>query len=595
MKHISKNIKHRLLYINMLFLCGILSGACNKENEPDITPPSEGEQSNPVEMTFTFDVQTLSPNAAEISITPSDNTQTWYWTRATDKEFTDANKNKDALFKDMLESDIEYGIQEEGFDRAGAVADITHTGPFNNTLQSLFGSTTYHLLAATIDKEGNPLSEVSQYTFESQKTPVSLNTFSIKIPDEDVSYASAKISITPTNQDPYTWFIAVSSQGTPEELADAYIDANGILMNTGLYDIYTGSQIRTINALDPNTSYSVVVFGYQAGRTTSVESASFQTIPAGDPSETVFEFSIDPAKLTARSAEVSVTPSDPSVLYWYELLPAEKYAQYGSNEETVRAYQQQIFTTYEEQGYTIGEIVRGFCARGAVTMSFGPESPAGLLSPETEYIPFAVCMNFDGTLAGEVFVGEKLTTPKATVSSAWAKAWMRAYYDCDQLALLDPELSSLAGKNLLAIDIEISHSSDAAHWYFLGLSADYTDKTKYPEEEMLSAILTNVSTEATLKDETSTLILFPADQQGTFLSMAEDASGNYSEIERVLIGPLSKEGASPIPMSSSMSLSNMQTNIPLTNAYFRTGTNVQTEWPDYIYRLQNTVEPISVR
>lgn len=111
----------------MLFLCGILSGACNKENEPDITPPSEGEQSNPVEMTFTFDVQTLSPNAAEISITPSDNTQTWYWTRATDKEFTDANKNKDALFKDMLESDIEYGIQEEGFDRAGAVADITHT------------------------------------------------------------------------------------------------------------------------------------------------------------------------------------------------------------------------------------------------------------------------------------------------------------------------------------------------------------------------------------------------------------------------------------------------------------------------------------
>ena len=56
----------------------------------------------------------------------------------------------------------------------------------------------------------------------------------------------------------------------------------------------------------------------------------------------------------------------------------KKYAQYGSNEETVRAYQQQIFTTYEEQGYTIGEIVRGFCARGAVTMSFGPESPAGL-------------------------------------------------------------------------------------------------------------------------------------------------------------------------------------------------------------------------
>ena len=77
MKHISKNIKHRLLYINMLFLCGILSGACNKENEPDITPPSEGEQSNPVEMTFTFDVQTLGAGAAVSSVAASDNTEAW--------------------------------------------------------------------------------------------------------------------------------------------------------------------------------------------------------------------------------------------------------------------------------------------------------------------------------------------------------------------------------------------------------------------------------------------------------------------------------------------------------------------------------------
>ena len=197
----------------------------------------------------------------------------------------------------MLESDIEYGIQEEGFDRAGAVADITHTGPFNNTLQSLFGSTTYHLLAAAIDKEGNPLSEVSQYTFESQKTPVSLNTFSIKIPDEDVSYASAKISITPTNQDPYTWFIAVSSQGTPEELADAYIDENGILMNTGLYDIYTGSQIRTINALDPNTlipSWYSVTKPVVQPVLSRLRSRLFRL---ATPPKQFLNFSIDPAKI----------------------------------------------------------------------------------------------------------------------------------------------------------------------------------------------------------------------------------------------------------------------------------------------------------
>ena len=50
-----------------------------------------------------------------------------------------------------------------------------------------------------------------------------------------------------------------------------------------------------------------------------------------------------------------------------------------------------------------------------------------------------------GKAAGEVFVGEKLTTPKATVSSAWAKAWMRAYYEKGKRAYvsLAPELSHI--------------------------------------------------------------------------------------------------------------------------------------------------------
>lgn len=187
-------------------------------------------------MTFTFDVQTLSPNAAEISITPSDNTQTWYWTRATDKEFTDANKNKDALFKDMLESDIEYGIQEEGFDRAGAVADITHTGPFNNTLQSLFGSTTYHLLAAAIDKEGNPLgslpihirkpedSGIPKYILNQDSRRRRLLCISQNL---DYSHQSGSLHLV------YSRFITRDSRGTRRRLYRC--ERN--LMNTGLYDI----------------------------------------------------------------------------------------------------------------------------------------------------------------------------------------------------------------------------------------------------------------------------------------------------------------------------------------------------------------------
>lgn len=578
-----KYYKKITLFMAALALCGSALVACN-DDTPTKPSPDDGnnEPGNPVAMTFEFDVKTLSPNSAEVVITPSDDNQTWYWTRATDKEFEKQGRNKDAMLKTMLQEDVDYGMNEEGWDLPNAVADVSHKGQFANTLQSLFGSTTYHLFAAAIDKEGKVLSEVAQYTFESKKCPVSLNTFSIEIPESTVSFASARISIQPSNNDPYTWFVSPSNQGTAEQLAESFIEQNGLLLNTGYYYIYTGTQTQTMAGLDPDLDYTVVVFGYQAGRTTGIESSTFRTQPAGDPAQTTFEFEVNPAKLTARGAEIAVTPSDPSTLYWYELLPAALFEQYGSAEETVKTYMQEVFDRHREEGYSIEEIVRGYCTRGPVTMSFGPDSEAGLLTPNTEYRPFAVCMNFDGTMAGEVFTGDKFTTPEAVVSSATATAICRAHYDCDEYIDLYPgELDYLAGKNLLILNMAISHSQDATHWYFMALSADYTDPTKYSDEELLAVILGNVESGATIMDETNTLIIFPADTAGTFLTIAEDKDGNFGKLVRTKAGPYSVAGATPVPFSASA--------VPMNCSSFRTGLSEfcpavrqSAAWPDYL-------------
>ena len=106
--------------------------------------------------------------------------------------------------------------------------------------------------------------------------------------------------------------MTTSEQGTPEELAETYIEEMGLLLNTGYSDIYTGKQTFTYtNLLEPDTDYTIVVFGYEAGRTTSIESSRFKTLPAGDPTQTTFQFTVNPDRLTARGAEITVTPSDP--------------------------------------------------------------------------------------------------------------------------------------------------------------------------------------------------------------------------------------------------------------------------------------------
>ena len=118
----------------------------------------------------------------------------------------------------------------------------------------------------------------------------------------------------------------------------------------------------------------------------------------------------------------------------------------------------------------------------------------GILTPETEYTPFAVCMNLDGTMAGNVFTGEPFTTPQATLSSALATVEMVTFYYCDEVAASTPGLESYVGQNLLVLDLKIQPNTDTANWYFLCATSDYTDTKQYPEEEVLTTILTNVAT-----------------------------------------------------------------------------------------------------
>lgn len=224
---------------------------------------------------YAVSVELTGVTSADISISPSDKEISWYWTLATDDDLAECDGIAEMFVKRELDASIEYDMSQ-GMTFRDALLSNMHFGDFSNSLVTLFGSTNYHILICAVDYEANIASEIQEYEFESMKVPISGNGFVLYV--ANITSSSAVLHVETVNDDPYTFFISPDGQGySVEELVDYYIEDNGILMNTGMLDIYKGDQESQFSGLDPETGYIVVAFGYEGGRTTSIETVSFVT------------------------------------------------------------------------------------------------------------------------------------------------------------------------------------------------------------------------------------------------------------------------------------------------------------------------------
>ena len=233
------------------------------------------EKNTGVSCEYAVSVELTGVTSADISISPSDKEISWYWTLATDEELDECDGIAEMFVKNELDASIEYDMSQ-GMEFRDALLSNVHFGDFYNSLSSLFGSTKYNVLVCAVDYEANIASGIYEYEFESMRVPISGNGFTLDV--RNITSSSAVLHIETVNEDPYTFFVSPGGQGySIEELVDYYIEDNGILMNTGLLDIYKGDYTSSFSGLDPMTEYIVIVFGYEGGRTTSIETVSFVT------------------------------------------------------------------------------------------------------------------------------------------------------------------------------------------------------------------------------------------------------------------------------------------------------------------------------
>lgn len=155
-----------------------------------------------------------------------------------------------------------------------------HTGE-SDAFFSLEPEKEYVAIAMAASDQGVVFSEISTEEFSTEKLNLSDNVITISV--EIINSTTFHFSITPSNDDPYTWGLQPSStyEGmSDEEMLKYLLQDPFIGFNT------TSGEISSNFGGTPGSTYTVYAFGYQNGTATTDLYRYEFTMPESDDAET---------------------------------------------------------------------------------------------------------------------------------------------------------------------------------------------------------------------------------------------------------------------------------------------------------------------
>lgn len=276
---------------------------------PPVVPPTIEEK------LFAVEVSEITTSTAKITVTPSDKvTTTWYW------DLTEASDTVNEEFIEVyLNSYFEYVVN------SGSVPADLEYSEFLSTIifakdktdsfvyERLNPDTEYVIWVAGMDAEGNILTDIETTNFKTQAVVQSDMTF-------DISVSGSVISITPSNNDPYTWFYGTQSDvdvfGSVEGLLSYMVQ---LCQTNGINFTYTGP-IRSDESqyLQNGTNY-VWAVGYDGGFTTQIYEYAFEFSGATAPDEPTCTLTgnVDTVLDTVYGAANYGADIEPGTTYFY--------------------------------------------------------------------------------------------------------------------------------------------------------------------------------------------------------------------------------------------------------------------------------------
>lgn len=493
-----------------------------------VSMPFRTEDPYEGDITFTFEVEE-NDYILNYSIYPSHTGVPYYYGVATKDEVEVwkskySNNLRQAIQTEIIDAEINELMQlqfikgPEDYYAIYNESNVVDWGYYE-----LKASTTYVLYAVKWDQQCVLTGPVSTYEHTSQAVDQSVNQITLEV--TNVTQSSADASATVTTEDPYVIMPIRTSEiaGMTDEEIFVYV--------TDKYDYivseytYTGNHSKTYSRMRPDTEYTMLAFGCKAGTMTTneMDKVNFKTLPAGDPMECTFEFSVVP---DVDFAFVEVTPSDKGQFYKWIVCPPYYTA------DDVKYFIDQLIEVYYEGDYV---------TFSSWELSLGDDSAnVWDLYESTEYKVAAVIMDYDtGEYLSDVIFSETFTTLEKTYANLEFVMDYGPYYDLGELIRAgQTQLNDMLmyGDALFPVKVKVKGKCSA--FYYEIYQNDLTDVDMYPDETFYARL----QYEGCTRESSTTAVKY--NQYMTFVAMAYDTEGNVTRLYRDLLF-FTPEGVSP--------------------------------------------------
>lgn len=413
------------------------------------------------DVTYDIDVE-VNRAVATITITPSHEGVAYFNNLITREDFEayggDINVAADAVIEKIIE------------DYAAWDYTLAETFEYNTDYLATqyefeaMANTEYVAFAFKWNEKCERLSEVSYEWFEVGEIAPSENVITMEI--SNVTQSTFDIVTTTTNSDPYVIFPIhaqeIAKMRTDDDIFKYLLNTYG---TSGLgYYLCEGDVKGTFSGLAAGTDYAVLVFGYEAGTlTTAMLRKNITTAEAGDVDACVY--TIEVTEVDDREAYVSITPSDFSIYYYWNVFEASM-SEADIKEYIQKSYNSTYYGDYWEFSYY--EL-----AQGRVS------SRISQLMPSTDYKIIVVPMDPDKfEYIGAMREGGFFRTEEAIIADIKITAGFDAYYDGDEVYALEPDYcSSWQGWVVVPMSVNIEGEYDG----FLYTMFSYVEGLENPE------------------------------------------------------------------------------------------------------------------
>lgn len=482
----------------------------------------------PYDGPITFDIQVTEENyIMDITITPSHEGVSYYWNIMDEATYNDWGGTMPEAATALIEWDIEDYLYYGDISERSEFFEWFSSMNTSNSQFECMANSKYIIYASKWNENCELEGEVAYVWHTTATVEPSNNQITLSL--SNPTSTSFDVTTTTTNDDPYVILAEPAEWCGWDAMSDdeihAYVMAYyGTWLITD-YICWGNIEDARFTQLDPETDYSVVAYGYEAGaRTTDVTRASITTLAAGNPADCTFEFEV--LEVGSTWSYVSVTPSDGSHWYYWMVYEASMTA------DEVKA---DILNTIDEWYYgdtwefAYYELVQG-----------SNDGEVSGLMPNTEYKIAAVIMDDESCdFLSDVHFGGNFTTPEIVVADITVSCGFDAYYDGDLLAAASEEYAIYAGHALVPLKLQIEGEYGEYYYTMFTYVDGLEDPEVYPDYLLYESLYQGVyyATEMNFRA--------PWDEPVMIAAVAMDNYGNYSPVYRQKV-TFTKEGASPI-------------------------------------------------